>query len=80
MVTLAVVLLRIAGSTFRRRHHGVRMLAIYSLPIGILVGGALIQTIGFHATATLYAVTGIALTLLVAWRRNADLWCSADRQ
>ena len=49
-----VVLLRIT-SAFRGRVMGVRMLAIYSLPLGLLVAGALIDLIGFGATATLYA-------------------------
>jgi predicted MFS family arabinose efflux permease len=79
MVTLAVVLLRIAGSKFGGRVMGVRMLAIYSLPIGAVAGGVLIEVIGFHPTATLYATVGIALTLLIAWRWHADLW-RADAQ
>ena len=44
------------------------MLAIYSLPIGVLGAGTLIEAIGFRATATLYALAGIALTLAIAWR------------
>jgi MFS family permease len=74
MVTLAVVLLRIAGARFGGRIMGVRMLAIYTLPVGVVIGGALIEAIGFHPTATLYATVGIALTLLIAWRWHADLW------
>jgi hypothetical protein len=73
LVTLAVVLLGIAGGRFRGRIMGVRMLAIYSLPVGSLGGGALIGAIGFRVTATLYALTGIALTLAIAWRWGADL-------
>jgi predicted MFS family arabinose efflux permease len=73
MVTLAVVLLRIAGGKFGGRIMGVRMLAIYGLPVGALAGGALIETIGFRATGTLYALTGIALTLAVARWWRADL-------
>jgi predicted MFS family arabinose efflux permease len=74
MVTLAVVLLRIAGAKFGGRIMGVRMLAIYSLPIGAVMGGVLIELIGFHTMATLYATVGIALTLLIAWYWHADLW------
>jgi predicted MFS family arabinose efflux permease len=74
MVTLAVVLLGIAGGKFRGRIMGVRMLAIYSLPLGTLAGGALINWIGFRATGTLYALAGLALTLAIAWRWRAHLW------
>ena len=66
MVALAVVLLGIAGSKFRGRIMGVRMLAIYSLPLGALAGGALVELVGFRATGTLYALAGIALTLAIA--------------
>lgn len=74
MVTLAVVLLRIAGARFGGRIMGVRMLAIYSLPVGVVMGGALVEAIGFHATGVVYTVTGIVLMFLIAWRWHADLW------
>jgi predicted MFS family arabinose efflux permease len=74
MVTLAVVLLGIAGGKFRGRIMGVRMLAIYSLPLGALAGGALFNAIGFRATGTLYALAGVALTLAIAWHWRAHLW------
>jgi hypothetical protein len=53
---------------------GVRMLAIYSLPLGLVVAGVLIERIGFHATATAYAVSGIFLTLAIALRWRNHLW------
>ena len=74
MVSLAVILMRTSSPQFRGRVMGVRMLAIYSLPLGLMAGGGLINTIGFHATGTFYATTGILLTLLIAWRWRADLW------
>jgi predicted MFS family arabinose efflux permease len=74
MVALAVVLLGIAGGKFRGRIMGVRMLAIYSLPLGALAGGALVEAIGFRATGTLYALLGMLLTLAIAWRWRAHLW------
>jgi predicted MFS family arabinose efflux permease len=74
MVTLAVVLLGIAGGTFGGRIMGVRMMAIYGLPLGVLAGGALIAEIGFRATGMLYALIGIALTFAIALRWGADLW------
>ncbi len=53
---------------------GMRMLAIYGLPIGLLGAGTLIDRIGFAPTATLYCVLGIALTLVIAIRWRAALW------
>ena len=49
MVTLFVVVLRITSDKFRGRVMGVRMLVIYSLPLGLLAAGALIDLIGFGA-------------------------------
>jgi predicted MFS family arabinose efflux permease len=74
MVAVAVVLLDIAGGRFRGRVMGVRMLAIYSLPLGALAGGALVESVGFRATGTLYALAGIVLTLAIAWHWRAHLW------
>lgn len=74
MVTVAVVLLGNASGKFGGRVMGVRMLAIYALPVGVLTGGALIDVIGFRATGTLYALAGIILTLAMLWRWRAHLW------
>jgi len=74
MITLAVILLRTAGERFRGRVMGVRMMAIYSLPIGLLVAGPLIERMGFAPTATLYAAVGLCFTLFIALRWRDDLW------
>ena len=74
LVPLSVMLLRTSSDPFRGRVMGVRMLAIYSLPFGLLAAGALIDRIGFGATATLYAVVGMVFTAIIAVRWRADLW------
>jgi predicted MFS family arabinose efflux permease len=74
MISIAVILMRTASEHFRGRVMGVRMLAIYSLPIGLLAAGNLIGEIGFVATASLYAATGLLLMLIIALRWRADLW------
>jgi predicted MFS family arabinose efflux permease len=74
MVPMAVMLLHGAGAKFRGRVMGVRMLAIYSLPLGALAGGALVEAVGFRATGTLYALAGAALSLAIAWRWRTHLW------
>ena len=53
---------------------GVRMLAIYGLPVGLLLTGALIPRLGFGPTAILYCSIGIATTLFIGWRWRAHLW------
>ena len=53
---------------------GVRMLAIYGLPVGLMASGFLIEWYGYLLTAASYCVFGIVATLAIAlWWRDA-LW------
>ncbi len=74
MVPMAVILLRTADPAFRGRVMGVRMLAVYGLPLGMLLSGPLIEHLGFAVTGTLFSLVGIGFTVLIAstWRRH--LW------
>jgi MFS family permease len=74
MVPLTIVLLRTVDRRFRGRVMGVRMLAIYSLPLGLLIFGALIEVFGFAATGTLFSGIGLAVLLAIGLRWRADLW------
>ena len=74
MVPMAVMLLHSAGPRFRGRVMGVRMLAIYGLPIGLLGAGALIERFGFAATASAYCVFGLLATGAIALRWRSALW------
>jgi len=74
LVPMSVMLLHSAGERFRGRVMGVRMLAIYGVPIGLLAAGGLIERLGFALTATLYCAVGTLLTGLIALHWRADLW------
>jgi Na+/melibiose symporter-like transporter len=74
LVPMSVMLLTSAGERFRGRVMGVRMLAIYGVPIGLMIAGGLIEQIGFAAAASLYCLIGLALTLAIALYWRADLW------
>jgi MFS family permease len=74
MISIAVILMRTASEHFRGRVMGVRMLVIYSLPLGLLAAGSLIGEVGFAATATLYAAAGLALMMAIVLHWRADLW------
>jgi hypothetical protein len=74
MVCHTVILLSTSNQRYRGRIMGVRMLAIYSLPLGLLAAGVLIGLIGFRATASLYAVVGFSFTILIAVKWRAALW------
>ena len=73
MISIAVIRMRTASEHLRGRVMGVRMLAIYSLPLGLLAAGSLIDGIGFAATGTLYAAAGLALMLAIVLHWRADL-------
>ena len=74
MVAHTVLLLRSSEQHLRGRVVGVRMLAIYSLPLGLLTAGWLIGRIGFHATVSLYAVIGLTFTIVIGVWSRAALW------
>ena len=72
MLPLSLILLRTSDVRFRGRIMGVRMMAIYPLPLGLLLTGALIPRIGYQWTAISLVSSGLVLTLLLAstWRQD----------
>jgi predicted MFS family arabinose efflux permease len=72
MVPMGVLLLRVTKDAFRGRVMGLRMLAVYGLPVGLVGAGPLIAGMGFAATASLYAGVGLAATaaIALAWRAH----------
>jgi predicted MFS family arabinose efflux permease len=74
MVPMSVILLRTAEDRLRGRVMGVRMLAVYALPIGLLAAGVLIQQLGYVPTVALYCSFGIASAVLIALRWRSQLW------
>lgn len=73
MVSLSIILLRTSEERFRGRVMGARMLAIYTLPVGLLAAGALIPRIGFAGVVVLYGCVGLLMTAGIAWCWRADL-------
>jgi Na+/melibiose symporter-like transporter len=74
MIPMAVLLLRVADPSFRGRVMGVRMLAVYGMPLGLLLAGPSIESVGFAVTGTLFSAVGIACTLLIAVNWRVHLW------
>ena len=74
MLALSMLLLRSSDQRFRGRIMGVRMLAIYPLPLGLLFAGAMIPRIGYGWTADAMLCCGLLVTVVIGltWRR--DLW------
>jgi hypothetical protein len=74
MISMVVLILRAATTEVTGRVMGVRILAIYSLPIGLLAAGWLIERVGFSATVSGYALFGLLMVFAIALRFHADLW------
>jgi hypothetical protein len=74
MIPMAVLLLRVADPRFRGRVMGVRMLAVYGMPVGLLLSGPLVEHAGFAATGSLFSLLGIGFTLLIGIYWRAHLW------
>jgi hypothetical protein len=74
MISLAAVLLNNAHARFRGRVMGVRQLAVYGLPLGLMTAGALIGWVSYAPTVTGYCVAGLVCTALIGLRWRAHLW------
>lgn len=74
MTPLAAVMLRSSSEEMRGRVMGIRMLAIWGLPLGLLAAGPLIARFGYAASATAYAVLGLVATLAIGHRWRRALW------
>ena len=74
MISMSVSLLSAAGDRFRARVMGVRTLAVYGMPLGLMASGAVIGGMGFPATVTVYGAVGLVFTVLIGLRWRAKLW------
>jgi MFS family permease len=74
MIAMTATLLASAGAGFRGRVMGVRTLAVYGMPLGLMASGVLIERIEYAPTITLSAILGLAFTLLIGLRWRARMW------
>ena len=58
----------------RGRVMGIRMLAVWGLPAGLLLSGPLIARFGYSATTLLYGGLGLLSTLAIGWHLRRALW------
>jgi hypothetical protein len=74
MVPLSAMLMRVSENQYRGRVMGVRMLAIYGLPVGLMVYSPIMNHLGFVATASAYCLLGLFATAGIAWYWRAAIW------
>ena len=74
IISMTATLLAAAGDGFHGRVMGVRTLAVYGLPLGLMASGFLIEHIGYGPTISALSAIGLALTLLIGIRWRASMW------
>jgi len=73
MVTMSMLLLKVVSPEMRGRVMGARALAIYSLPLGLLISGALANFFGAHIALAASSLVGASFTIVIAVRLR-ELW------
>ena len=73
MVSMSVLLFTITEAPYRGRMGGVRMLAVYGLPMGVLAGVAMIEWIGINTTYNFFGIIGMIGTCLIVAKWPAVL-------
>jgi MFS family permease len=74
MIAMTANLLNASDERFRARVMGVRTLAIYGMPLGLMASGVLIERIGYPLTISVLSMVGLVFTLLIGIRWRASLW------
>lgn len=74
LLPLSVLLLRGVQPELLGRIMGIRMQAVYGLPIGLLVSGPLITHFGFPTVAAAYGTLGAIFTLLIIRHWHQYMW------
>ncbi len=74
MIAMTANLLAASDERFRGRVMGVRTLAIYGMPLGLMSAGALIERIGYALTISGFSAVGFLFTLFIGVKWRASLW------
>ncbi|HEV8615133.1 MAG TPA: MFS transporter [Methylomirabilota bacterium] len=74
MISMMGTLLAAAGSHFRARVMGARMLAVNGLPLGLIGSGVLVERVGYPLTVTVLCAVGLAFTVVIGVRWRAGMW------
>ncbi|MEO8144422.1 MAG: MFS transporter [Betaproteobacteria bacterium] len=74
LTPLAAVMLRSSSDEMRARVMGIRILAIWGLPLGLLAAGPIIARYGYSAATLIYAGLGLAATVAIGYVWRGALW------
>lgn len=76
LTPLAAVMLRSSEERMRGRVMGIRQLAVWGLPLGLVASGPMIERFGYSTTTFLYAGLGLAAMLVIGYCWRKSLWHS----
>lgn len=68
MISMAVLILSIAQKDMIGRVIGIRQLAIFTLPIGLIISGYLIDIVGILISLQVVTILGLLLTLILTYK------------
>ena len=74
IVSMAAALLGVTDQMVRGRVIGVRMLAVYGIPLGLLASGFLIEALDFAVFVGIYATIGIGFTVIIGLKWRSFIW------
>jgi MFS family permease len=74
MIAMTANLLAASDERFRGRVMGVRTLAIYGMPLGLMGAGVLIERIGYALTVNAFTAVGLFFTLFIGVKWRVSLW------
>jgi MFS family permease len=74
LTPLAAVMLRGSSDEMRGSVMGIRMLAIWGLPLGLVASGPIIEHLGYTACTLIYGGVGLAATFAIGYRWRQALW------
>jgi predicted MFS family arabinose efflux permease len=74
LVPMSVLIIRCSDERYRGGVLGLRMLAVYGLPIGLVAASPLINSFGLRSMASIYALLGLSVVAFIAWYWHAAVW------
>ena len=74
LLPVTAVMLRASSEDMRGRVIGMRMLAIWGIPLGLLAAGPIIASIGYAACTAVFSGLGLAATVAMGYRWRRALW------
>jgi Na+/melibiose symporter-like transporter len=76
MTAMSVALLNFTNEMVRGRVMGVRVLAIYGIPLGLLASGFLIEFFGYIVFMSIFILIGIIMTIIIGIKWRFSIWHS----